>query len=100
MRKLKVAGWLLLAGLVVLGGWDLPVHASSNPVPFIQGLSPVTVAPPGAQFTLTVSGSNFESTSVVQWNGSPLVTVFVGTGKLTATVPATISSPALRPTSL
>ncbi|HEV2379055.1 MAG TPA: choice-of-anchor D domain-containing protein [Terriglobia bacterium] len=87
MRKLTVAGWLLLAGLVVLGGWDLPVHASSNPVPFIQGLSPVTVAPPGAQFTLTVSGSNFESTSVVQWNGSPLVTVFVGSGKLTATVP-------------
>ena len=42
----------------------------------------------GAAFTLTVTGSNFVSGSVVRWNTVALTTVFVSSTQLTATVPA------------
>jgi hypothetical protein len=59
------------------------------PYPLInQPLAPAAVAPGGAQFTLTVNGTGFVSSSVADWNGSPLATTFVTGGQLTATVPA------------
>ena len=39
-------------------------------------------------FTLTVNGSEFVSSSVVNWNGTALATTFVTSSELTATVPA------------
>jgi photosystem II stability/assembly factor-like uncharacterized protein len=60
-----------------------------NPVPVVSTLSPVSVLAGSGQFTLTVTGSNFVGGSVVQWNGISLTTIFVTSGKLTATVPAT-----------
>jgi FG-GAP-like repeat/Abnormal spindle-like microcephaly-assoc'd, ASPM-SPD-2-Hydin len=58
--------------------------------PIITFVSPVSVNPGGADLTLTVNGANFvNGASVVSWNGTALVTTFVGTTKLTATVPAT-----------
>ena len=63
--------------------------AQTNPVPFInQPLVPMTVAPGGSGFTLTVNGTEFVSTSVVNWNGTALATTFVTGSQLTATVPA------------
>jgi hypothetical protein len=63
--------------------------AQSNPVPFInQPLVPMTAAPGGPGFTLTVNGTEFVSTSVVNWNGTALATTFVTSSQLTATVPA------------
>ena len=42
------------------------VLAQSNPVPFVnQTLSPVSVQPGGKEFTLTVNGTGFASTAVV-----------------------------------
>jgi len=59
------------------------------PVPFIaQPLSPTAVAPRGASFTLTVSGTGFVSNSVVNWNGKALATRYLSPSKLTASVPA------------
>jgi FG-GAP-like repeat/Abnormal spindle-like microcephaly-assoc'd, ASPM-SPD-2-Hydin len=64
--------------------------AQSNPVPMItQPLVPVSAAPGGAGFTITVTGSGFVPGSVIQWNGGPLVTSFVNFAKLTASVPRT-----------
>lgn len=60
-----------------------------NPVPTLSGISPASAAIGGPSFTLTLSGSNFVPTSVVQWNGSPLVTTFANANQLTATVPMT-----------
>jgi hypothetical protein len=37
-------------------------------------------------FTLTVTGSNFDSASVVNWNGSPRTTTFGNSGQLTASI--------------
>jgi hypothetical protein len=59
------------------------------PLPFInQPLVPDAVAPGGPSFTLTVNGTGFVSGSVVNWNGSALVTQFINGSQLKATVPA------------
>src|SRR6266404_2890720 len=48
-----------------------------NPVPAITSVSPATVIPGSAAFTLTVNGTGFVASSVVQWNGSARPTTFV-----------------------
>src|SRR5580698_5100109 len=63
--------------------------AQSNAVPFVdQPLVPMSAAPGGVGFTLTVNGGNFVSDSVVKWNGDALPTTFVSRAQLTATVSA------------
>ena len=63
-------------------------RGTENPVPFLsQPLSPTAALPGGGGFTLTVNGSSFLSSSVVQWNGIALATTYVSEGQLTATVP-------------
>jgi len=56
--------------------------------PVVQNLSPASVAAGSADFTLTINGSRFYSTSVVMWNGAPLATTFVDDRQLQALVPA------------
>jgi YD repeat-containing protein len=58
----------------------------NNVPPAITSLSPVAATAGGGDFVLTVFGSNFFPTSVVQWNGSSRSTVFVGSGELTASI--------------
>src|SRR6267154_2999014 len=50
------------------------VSATANPVPFVDIVSPVSINPGAAGVTLTVRGVGFGSTSMVQWNGTPLTT--------------------------
>lgn len=69
-------------------GTSPAVSVQNIPVPTITSLSPATTAPGVGGFTLTVRGSNFVSTSVVQWNGSDRSTTFVSTGQLTAQITA------------
>ena len=59
------------------------------PVPVANSLSPNSASAGSSSFTLTVSGSDFYPASVVNWNGSPLTTVYVNGTTLTASVPAT-----------
>src|SRR5690349_1687176 len=62
---------------------------AQQPVPLInQPLVPMSVAPGAADTTLTVNGTGFAPGSVVQWNGSPLVTTFVSASQLKALIPA------------
>src|SRR2546430_661561 len=75
--------------------WLFSILASSfaftqtNPIPFVnQPLVPMTAAPGGPSFTLTVNGAGFVSSSIVKWNDSELTTTFVSGSQLTATVPA------------
>ncbi|HET6216387.1 MAG TPA: FG-GAP-like repeat-containing protein, partial [Acidobacteriaceae bacterium] len=64
-------------------------QGQSNPVPFLnQTLLPVGTAPGGPTLTLTVNGTGFASSSVVNWNGIPLQTTFVSGSQLTATISA------------
>src|SRR5271165_5805575 len=56
-----------------------PVLTASNPAPATAG-SPAT--------TVTLSGSGFIASSVVDWNGTALTTTFVSNTSLTAQIPA------------
>jgi hypothetical protein len=88
----KALGYMCIAILVqatLCMLWPGGVLATMNhPVPFITSISPVSAAPGGAQFTLTVNGVNFIAASTVNWRNTPLSTTFVSSRKLTATVTA------------
>ena len=56
----------------------------------ISSLSPSFATSGGPSFTLTVNGIQFNSGSVVDWNGVPLTTTFVSSTQLTAFVPASL----------
>ncbi|MBS1807004.1 MAG: hypothetical protein JST84_02300 [Acidobacteria bacterium] len=60
----------------------------TNPVPTLASINPPTVIVGGAQFTLTVSGTNFVGSSVVRVNGSDRTTTFVSATELKATITA------------
>ena len=69
------------------GAWDAALPAvNGNPVPTATSLLPSSTTAGGAAFTLTVTGTNFVSTSTVQWNGSARATTFVSSAKLTAAI--------------
>jgi hypothetical protein len=60
-----------------------------NPVPAISSLSPSSATTGGASLTLTVNGTNFISSSTVQWNGASLTATFASATQLTAAITAT-----------
>jgi trimeric autotransporter adhesin len=70
------------------------INAVQNGGPLITSLSPANAVPGSGAFTLTVNGSNFVAPtlqtpgSTVAWNSAPLVTTFVSSTSLTASVPA------------
>jgi len=72
------------------GGTSSAINLTvNNPVPTISSLSPSSTAVGGANFTLTVNGTNFISSSVVRFNGSNRTTTFVSATQLTAQIVAT-----------
>jgi FG-GAP-like repeat/Abnormal spindle-like microcephaly-assoc'd, ASPM-SPD-2-Hydin/FG-GAP repeat len=84
-RRVRLAALALLVSTV---GWGPKALADGTPVPYLSGISPVSIAPGSAGFTLTANGANFVAGSTVQWNGTALATTFVSSAQLTATVPA------------
>jgi hypothetical protein len=54
----------------------------------LTAISPDAGVLNGPAFTLTVTGTNFLSNSVIQWNGSTRPTTFVSATQLTAAIPA------------
>lgn len=77
------------SGQVILFRSSIAHSASSaNPVPVISALNTSTVTAGGPAFVLGVQGSGFVPGSVLQWNGSPRSTNFVGTTQLSADIPA------------
>jgi hypothetical protein len=64
------------------------VDATSNPAPAITSLSPLSATVGGAAFTLTVTGTGFVASSVVQWNGTARPTTFVSSTQLQAAIGA------------
>jgi hypothetical protein len=75
-----VAVVVLLSGLA----WT-----QSNPVPFLsQALDPVSARPGSGAFTLTVNGSGFASTAIVNWNGAARPTAAISATQLKASISA------------
>src|ERR1700733_2224275 len=63
--------------------------AQTNPVPFVnQILDPVSIQPGGKEFVLTVNGTGFASTAVINWNGSPILTSVESASRLKARISA------------
>ncbi len=80
---------MALTLLCACGGGQSPTNpAPVNPVPSISSLTPAGVAAASPMFTLTVAGSDFVSSSTVNWNGVVLATTYVSASELTASVPA------------
>ena len=69
------------------GGGGSPPPSPPNPVPSISSVSPSTVTLGAPSLTLTVTGSNFVSASVVQWNGVSEPTTYVDSAHLNAAIP-------------
>ena len=64
------------------GGTSAAVTFDVNsPVPVINSISP-QVVPPGNAATITITGTGFETNSVVLWNGSARPTTMVNTSTL------------------
>jgi hypothetical protein len=71
------------------GGTSNPqTFTITNPLPTTTGLSPNLVQAGAAGFALTVTGTNFVASSVVQWNGANRATTYVSATQLTAAIPA------------
>jgi sugar lactone lactonase YvrE len=64
------------------------INIPTNPVPVLGSLSPAFTDAGGADFTLTVSGSEFTAGSQIYWGTSALATQYVSATQLTAQVPA------------
>lgn len=80
---------LFAVTMVMLAVCGCGGNATNNPTPQITGLIPSEITAGSQAFTLFVSGSQFISTTTVQWNGSDVPTAFDKTsGELLAAIPA------------
>ena len=64
------------------------VSAGSGTAPAVSRLGPNAVVAGGGAFQLVVIGSNFDSNSVIQWDGLPQPTGFVSSTLLTTSISA------------
>ncbi|MGA8233492.1 MAG: FG-GAP-like repeat-containing protein, partial [Candidatus Acidiferrales bacterium] len=87
-RKGVARGVIVLVALLLSAAWN--VQASASPVPFVESISPLSVASGGATFTLTVTGTGFVSDSVVNFGGTALTTTYVSDTQVTAAVTGTL----------
>ena len=99
--KFRASAWVLVVLLVAGcegGGGSGASPISNNPVPTISSITPSTMTTGSAALTLTVNGTNFVSSSAVQWNGRTLTTTYQSATQLTAsTTAADIASSATVP---
>ncbi len=58
----------------------------NNPTPTLSSISPTDTMVGGNQFVMTVYGTNFNTGSVVTFNGMPRSTTYVSSGQLTAII--------------
>jgi len=70
------------------GNSAFTISAANNPVPTVTSLSPSSATAGGAAFTLTVTGTNFISGSVVNWNGGSRTTTYVSATQVNAAITA------------
>lgn len=89
--SLLFASLLTLCGCGGGGGSSAgtqPTQPTQNPTPTVTSVTPATVVAGSAAQTLTVSGTGFLSSSVVNFNSTALATSYVSATSLTATLPA------------
>lgn len=67
-----------------------PPALQLSPAAVLNSLSPSSAFAGGSSFTLTLNGSNFNSSSTVFWNGQPLPTTFFNSQQATAAISASL----------
>ncbi|HYL47450.1 MAG TPA: hypothetical protein VEU52_10520 [Candidatus Limnocylindrales bacterium] len=85
--KSRLSFWvliLLIAGLPCCGGYI------NYPVPKLVSLAPPNILAGSPQFFLLANGKDFSPGSIVEWNGTALITIFLSQTQLQATVPAAL----------
>ena len=96
MKAFPVSAWFLClcvsAALAGCGGGSSSGSGGGGntppPAPTITSVSPTTSPAGSADLTLTVNGTGFLSTTVIQVNGKAEVTTYVSATQVKATVPA------------
>lgn len=89
MRSRRAPAHIALLLCILVGLMSAQLMAQSA-IPLVnQPLVPASTAPAGAAFTLTVNGTGFASSAVVNWNGSPRTTTFISSTQVTAAILAT-----------
>jgi hypothetical protein len=68
-RQIGIFGIVLLMVSAALAPNAIAGGGAAS-VPFVQAISPVSVAPGGNSFTLTVTGANFVDSSAVFWGST------------------------------
>ena len=85
-RSAHIVVFLLIVLSVGCGGGGY--SPMNNPVPSLTSLTPTGGIAGGVAFILTVNGTGFISSSVVNFNGSAKTTTFVSSTQLTAMITA------------
>jgi hypothetical protein len=93
-RTFQLSSWLVM--LLLLPGCNAlnPLCGSARPRPRLDSISPTTMVfsqlPPS--FVLTLTGSDFVSSSVVVFNGATLATSVISHTQLTANITSSMIS--------
>jgi hypothetical protein len=80
--------WLLTLVLAITLAIAALSCGTCPPAPSIVSVSPASATAGGTQFVLTVNGDDFRHDSVVNWNGTYVVTTFVSAPQLLSAVTA------------
>lgn len=100
MKNLLAAVLVALTALTLGCGYSSKATTPAQPgaMPAISALAPDNTNSGGSAFVLTVNGSSFSGSAVINWNGAPQTTAHVSASQLTATISASdIATPATVP---
>jgi hypothetical protein len=84
------SGSVVVSVVTSAGAYAYGAFAVNSALPSITSISPSSATAGGAAFTLTVNGTNFDSSAKVGWNGTALTTSYVSATQVTAAVPASL----------
>jgi YVTN family beta-propeller protein len=87
-RRLVILGIVSLIFFAGCGGSNSLSNQPPPPTPTITTISPNSAVVGGAAFTLTINGTNFVASSMVNFGGAAPTTTFVNSTQLTAAIPA------------
>src|SRR5437899_1882085 len=85
MSQARLSALLISLFIISVGSFA----QTPNPAPTINSVNPAIVIP-GFGFPITVNGSGFTASSVINFDGNPLTTTFVSSTQLQATVSAAL----------